>query len=59
MAGAFIGIPIYEKEKMIRRVFNSRGVSPLSYWLGTFLFDFAYYLFNLLVMSKLISPESF
>lgn len=40
-------------------MFNSRGVSPLAYWLGNLLFDYGYYLINLLVMSRFITPESF
>ncbi len=59
MAGAFITIPIYEKEKNIRRVFNSRGIMPGAYWMGNFLFDFGYYLLNLFVLRTFISPESF
>ncbi len=59
MAGAFITIPIYEKEKNIRRVFNSRGIMLGAYWMGNFLFDFAYYLLNLFVLRTFISPESF
>jgi hypothetical protein len=59
MAGAFIILPMYEKEKNIRRVFNSRGVSPAAYWLGNFVFDYGYFLFNLFLMSTFITPQSF
>ena len=59
MAGAFMAIPIYEKEKNIRRVFNSRGISPLAYWFGTFIFGFSFFLINLFIISKLITPASF
>jgi hypothetical protein len=56
MTGAFMTLPIYEKEKNIRRVFNSRGLSSLAYWMGTFCFDYGCYLVNLVVLSQFVSP---
>jgi hypothetical protein len=58
MATAFIHAPVYEKEKKIRALLNTRGVSWIVYWMGTFLFDFLVFNLNLLVVSQWVLPEA-
>ena len=55
MASAYIHSPVYEKEKKIRALLNTRGLSWPVYWLGNFLFDFTIYNLNLLVMMHLVA----
>lgn len=57
IASAFIGLPVYEKEKKIKGVLNARGVGWGAYWAGTFLFDYSIYCLNLLVMGHLVARE--
>jgi hypothetical protein len=57
MASAFIGLPVYEKEKKIKGVLNARGVGWAAYWMGTFLFDYGVYCLNLLAMGYLVARE--
>lgn len=57
MAAAFISLPVYEKEKKIKGVLNARGVGWATYWLGHFIFDYAAYWINLLVMGYLVATE--
>ena len=57
MASAFINAPVYEREKKIRKLLNSRGLRSAPYWFGTFLFDYAAFLINLLLMTYFVAPE--
>lgn len=57
MATAFISLPVYEKEKKIKGVLNTRGVSWIGYWLGNFIFDYSVFWINLLAMGYLVVPE--
>lgn len=57
MATAFITAPVYEKEKKIRSVLNTRGLTSSAYWIGTFLFDFSAFLINLFAISWIAPRE--
>ncbi len=58
MATAFIHAPVYEKEFKIRATLNTRGLSPVIYWLGHFLFDFSLFMLNLTLVAKIFAPET-
>ena len=58
MATAFIHSPVYEKEKKIRALLNTRGLSWVVYWLGNFLFDFLVFNINLIIVTNFVAVEA-
>lgn len=57
MATAFITLAVYEKEKKIKGVLNTRGVGWTAYWLGAFLFDFSLFCINLAVLTNWVAVK--
>ncbi len=57
MATAFITAIVYEKEKKIVGVLNTRGLGWVAYWLGSFLLDYSIFWINLLVLGNFVAAK--
>ena len=53
MCSVYISVPVYEKENKIIPLFLTHQISKLAYWIGTFMFDFLMFIFNLLLLVAL------
>ena len=56
--GAYVTLPVLEREHNLKYALNVMGCRVLPYWLGTFAFDFSLYCFTIIVFYLIVAIGS-